>query len=233
LSSSSGGWTLPSLEEMPDEPLWYRWYDRGSYFRIIPRGADPLWFNPNTSTDPADALHGGRFHPFESASGQRVPTFYAAASLKAAISESPLLHDLPLAPSGYPFVLSMAKVAQYQYSQLRAISDLQLVDLTRLGSDRVKISNELISWCRREDYPLSRAAARLLHTRYTTAQGIRWTSRRYPPADCVVLFGDRIGDSAAALCVESPPLRDFHQRGCSGFPSLQSVLLESGLIPSP
>jgi hypothetical protein len=56
LSSSSEGWTLPSLGEMPDEPLWYDWHDRNSYFRIIPRGGDPLWFNPNTSTDPAWAV---------------------------------------------------------------------------------------------------------------------------------------------------------------------------------
>ena len=52
---------LPSLGEMPDEPLWYDWRDTSSYFRVVPRGGDPLWFNPNTSTDPADPLGGGRF----------------------------------------------------------------------------------------------------------------------------------------------------------------------------
>ena len=91
MSYSSEGWTLPSLGEMPDEPLWYDGHDRNSYFRIIPRGGDPLWFNPNTSTEPADPLNGGRFHPFDSTAGGRVPTLYAASSLKAAISESPLL----------------------------------------------------------------------------------------------------------------------------------------------
>jgi RES domain-containing protein len=218
---------------MPDEPRWYNWYDQNSYFRIVPRGADPLWFNPNTSTDPADPSVGGRFHPFDSADGHRVPTFYAASSLKAALAESPLLHDFPLVPAAYPLVLSMAKVAQYQYSVVRARRELRLIDLTRLGSDRVRIANELVSWCRREDYPVSRLGAQLLHTKYISAQGIHWTSRRYPPADCVLLFGDRMADSAEELAAETPALRDFHESGTTGFASLQAVMLEAGIIPSP
>jgi len=233
LSFSSGGWTLPSLGEMPDTPLWYDWRDTSSYFRVIPRGGDPLWFNPNTSTDPADPLNGGRFHPFESAVGERVPTLYAASSLKAAISESPLLHDLPLTPTAQSLVLSLAKVAQYQYTVLRARRALRLTDLTRLGSDRVRIPNELIAWCRREDYPTSRTAAQLLHTKYPNAQGIRWTSRRYPPADCVLLFGDRIPDSSDELLVEAPAIRDLHEPGTTGFASLQAVMHGAGIIPSP
>ena len=224
---------MPSLGEMPDEPLWYDWHDRNSYFRIIPRGGDPLWFNPNTSTEPADPLNGGRFHPFDSTAGGRVPTLYAASSLKAAISESPLLHDLPLTPTSHPLVLSMAKVAQYQYSVLRAVRELRLIDLTRLGSDRVRMPNELISWCRREDYPTSRAAARLLHAKYPGARGIRWTSRRYPPVDCVLLFGDRIADLNDELVVEPPPQRDLHELGTTGFASLQAVMLEADITPSP
>jgi hypothetical protein len=218
---------------MPDEPLWYHWRDRNSYFRIIPRGGDPLWFNPNTSGDPADPLNGGRFHPFESAAGLRVPTFYAASSLKAAISESPLLHDLPLAPTAHPLVLSMRKVALYQYTLLHPRGALRLIDLTRMGSDRVRIPSELVSWCRCEDYPTSRSAARLLHTKYSNAQGIRWTSRRYPPADCTILFGDRVPDSADELVVDLPALRDLHALGTTGFASLQAVILEAGITPSP
>jgi hypothetical protein len=133
---------LPSLGEMPDEPLWYDWRDTSSYFRIVPRGGDPLWFNP-------------------------------------------------------------------------------------------RIPNELISWCRREDYPKSRAAAKLLHTKYPGAQGIRWTSRRYPPADCVLLFGDRVPDSSDELLVEAPALRDLHEPGTTGFASLQAVMHEAGITPSP
>jgi len=233
LSSSKGKWALPSLADLPDEPLWYEWREASFYFRVIPRGCDPLWFNPNTPTDPADSSTGGRFHPFDSATGSRVPTFYAASSLKAAISESPLLHDLPLARGPHPFTLSLAKVAAYQYSVVRARRSLQLTDLTRLGSDRVHIPNELISWCWREEYPTSRAAARLLHTKYPSAQGIRWTSRRYPPADCVLLFGDRIPDSSCDLLVEDPALRDLHEPGATGFASLQAVMSEAGVVPSP
>jgi hypothetical protein len=153
--------------------------------------------------------------------------------LKAALGESPLLHDLPLTPTAHPLVLSMSKVADYQYAQLRPRRELQLIDLTRMGSDRVRIPNELVSWCPREDYPTSRSAARLLHTKYSSAQGIRWTSRRYPPADCVILFGDRVPDSADELVVETPALRDFHEPRTTGFASLQAVMLDAGITPSP
>ena len=89
------------------------------------------------------------------------------------------------------------------------------------------------SWCRREDYPKSRAAAKLLHTKYPSAQGIRWTSRRYPPADCVLLFGDRVPHSSDELLVEAPALRDLHESGTTGFASLQAVMHEAGITPSP
>jgi hypothetical protein len=217
---------------MPDEPLWYDWREQNAYFRIIPRGGDPRWFNPNTSGDPVDLLSGGWFHPFDSSDGHRVPTFYAASSLKAAIVESPFLHDLPLEPCTHPLVLSMAKVAQYQYSVLRTTRELRLIDLARLGSDRVRIPNQLISWCRREDYPTSRAAGRLLHTKYASAEGIRWISRRYPPADCILLFGDRVPGSAE-LVAQTPSLRDLHAPGTTGFASLQAVLREAGITPLP
>jgi hypothetical protein len=132
-----------------------------------------------------------------------------------------------------PLVLSLAKVAQYQYSVLRARRELRLADLTRLGADRVRIPIELISWCRREDYPRSRSAARLLHTKYPSAQGIRWTSRRYPPADCVLLFGDRVPDFSDEVLVEAPFRRALHELGTSGFASFQAVMREAGITPSP
>jgi RES domain len=97
----------------------------------------------------------------------------------------------------------------------------------------VRIANELVAWCRREDYPVSRSVARLLHTKYATAQRIRWTSRRYPPADCILLFGDRIADSAEEIVVETPALRDLHESGTTGFASLQAAMLEGGITPSP
>jgi len=94
---------------MPNEPLWYDWHNPKPFSRVIPRSGNPLWFNPNTAHDPADTFNGGRFHPFDSSAGTRVPTLYAASSLKAAIAESPLLHDLPLTLTGHPHVLSMSK----------------------------------------------------------------------------------------------------------------------------
>lgn len=232
MRSSDGGWTLPSLGDMPDEPQWRVWSVGVARFRVIPSGGDPRWFNPNTATDPMSSMAGGRFHPFAAARGGRVPTLYAASTLKAAIAES-LLHDLSLTPPEHPYSLSMTKVAQHQFAVLSPVTDLRLIDLSGLGADRVRVPNELISWCAREDYPFSRAAAQLLHTKYETAHGILWISRRYPPAECTVIFGDRIPMQENALLVEAPSRRDLHEPGTEGYSDLEAVIREAGIVPTP
>ena len=232
MTFSSGGWTLPSLGGMPDEPQWSNWCVGDLRYRVIPRGNEPRWFNPNTATDPNNSLEGGRFHPFATSVGARVPTLYTASSLKAAIVES-LLHDLSSTPLEHPYSLSMSRVAQYQFTVLVPRIELRLIDLTGAGADCVRIPNELISWCLRRDYPVSRAAAKLLHTKYGTAQGIRWISRRYPPAECAVVFGDRVPHPEDALQVQAPNHRDLHLPGTVGYADLEGLMREAGVIPSP
>jgi hypothetical protein len=48
-----------------------------------------------------------------------------------------------------------------------------------------------------------------------------------------LLFGDRIADSAEEIVVETPALRDLHESGTTGCASLQAVMLEGGITPSP
>jgi len=217
---------------MPDEPKWTQWPAGAPGYRVLPYDWDPRDFNPNTTTDPANPLEGGRFHPFVSATGVRVATLYVASSLTAAIAET-LLHDLSLTPTAHPYSLSMSKVRSHRFAILTPKTDLRLIDLAGAGADRVRIPNELISWCLREHYPISRRAAHLLHTKYPSAQGIRWTSRRYPPQDCTVVFGDRVGGSARALVVEAPPMRELHEPGTEGYPTLEAVMVEAGIVPYP
>jgi hypothetical protein len=227
--SSNEGMSLPSLAEMPDEPSWYDWPPARLLHRVIPCSGDPRWFNPNIAGDPGDSSIDGRFHPFASAAEVRVPTLYAASSLTAAIAES-LLHDLSLVPIDHPYTLSMAKVVLHKFSVMCFTSATRLIDLTGAGADRLRIPNELISWCPREEYPVTRAAARLLHTKYASAKGIRWTSRRYPPEDCVVLFGDRVVNPEAEISIIPPECRDLHEAGSEGYSALEAIIVEAGIV---
>jgi hypothetical protein len=199
---------------------------------VFPRGRVPLWLNPNTAGDPGDPNCGGRFHPFESALGTRVPTIYLASSLKAALCES-LLHDLSLTPPEHPYTLSLSKAAESRFSICMPTAGLPLIDLSGLGADRIRIPNELMSWCAREDYPTSRSAARLLHTKYGNAAGVRWISRRYPPAECVVIFGDRVCAIDSIFSCKVPEHRDFHAPGTPGYVDFEAVILEAGITAVP
>jgi hypothetical protein len=49
------------------------------------------------------------------------------------------------------------------------------------------------------------------------------------PADCVLLFGDRVPDSSDELLVEAPALRDLHEPGTPALASLQAVMHEAGI----
>jgi hypothetical protein len=48
-----------------------------------------------------------------------------------------------------------------------------------------------------------------------------------------LLFGDRIAELNDELVVEPPPKRDLHELGTTGFASLQAVMLEADIFPSP
>jgi len=206
---------LPALTDLPDEPLWYEWCASSPYFRVVPRESNLLAFNTNMNSD------------------WQVPIFCAASSLEAAICQSPLLHDPPPTAVPHPFTLSLRKVAQCQYAVLHPRGKLLLINLTPLGSDRLRLPQELIPACSPEHSTTSRAAVDLLHTKYPEADGIRWTSCRFPPADCVLLFGDRVLVSLFEMGVDYPELRDLDDPGAKGFLSLQTVMLKAGVVPSP
>jgi hypothetical protein len=107
-----------------------------------------------------------------------VPTLYAARDDATAIAEA-LFHDVP--PRGN---LPRAALEGRLLTRLRAARDLQLIEL----ADRSLIDTPAA------DYARTAKAAERLHAGTPDADGITWTSRRFPTGQAFVLFGDRIED---------------------------------------
>jgi hypothetical protein len=107
-----------------------------------------------------------------------VPTLYAADDDATAIAEA-LFHDVP--PGGD---LPRAALDARVLTRLRASRPLQLIEL----DDRALIDTPAA------DYARTAEAAERLHADTPGADGIAWSSRRFPAGLAFVLFGDRISD---------------------------------------
>jgi hypothetical protein len=107
-----------------------------------------------------------------------VPTLYGARDDATAIAEA-LFHDVPLAGN-----LPRAALEGRLLTRLRATRELRLIEL----ADRGLIDTPAA------DYPRTAQAAARLHAETPDADGITWTSRRFPTGQAFVLFGDRIED---------------------------------------
>lgn len=127
---------------------------------------------------------------------KRVPTIYAASEFEAAVYET-IFHDLDPAQ---PFkVARLSRLAGLRCSVLRVAMPLQLrsfhaPDLMKLGVAR----GQLIDTPGRE-YPDTRRWSAALHKRDKDAHGMVWSSRPYPSAAAMLLFGDRVPPTSLSV----------------------------------
>jgi hypothetical protein len=213
LSSSDPPFVPPDLSDLPDRPSWREWPAKRPFYRVIPSGGDPCWFNPNTGIDPADPDRGGRFHPFLSMdTGDPVPTFYGGATLKVSLRES-VFHDVAAAPAAARYVVSEGQLAQYAYFRSSFKRKLRLVDLAGAGAERLHMNPEHLTYSWPSHYPLTRACARLMHAKYGDADGMTWVSRRYAPHRAFVLFGDRVTAGEVRKPADVSPLTEPRTAG--------------------
>ena len=129
---------------------------------------------------------------------KRVPTAYAASEFEAAVYET-ILHDVdPAQPfKTYP----LDALTKVRYSVLRVSVPLQLrsfpaPDLMKLGVART----QLIDTPARE-YSDTRCGSAKLHRSDHLTHGIIWSSRVYPSAEAMLLFGDRMSSAALGVVV--------------------------------
>jgi hypothetical protein len=188
--------TLASSDQLPKttfstDHAWFRVYDaRDGYGQANPGFGDT------------------RFAPFDAYdSGVRVPTFYLAESLEAALLESSL-HDVSVTK---PRVVAESTLLGKLHARVVPPRDFTVVDLRDAPMKSLGLGRENVSSSSPEHYPCTRRLARAIHqgpteprpTGSARAEGIVWHSRQaeitgMPPTEIVVLFADRLPDDRGA-----------------------------------
>jgi len=136
-----------------------------------------------------------RFSPLLDAAGGVVPTLYAAKLLEGALMET-VLHDVPFPSQGHIHDLERDLQGDLHASHIDVIEDLQLIDLTKIGLQRMGLRVSELFETDADDYPRTRMWAQWLHTTVSQAQGLYWMSARQPECPAILLFADRMPEAA-------------------------------------
>lgn len=169
---------------------------RSSYWCVVERRFSSTSFNPNTAGDPEIGTVGGRFHPFESPVGTRVPTKYLADHENGAFAET-LMRGSP-----DPSVLDIEQIEARRLAHVSLERPIHLADLTAPDS-----SSPLTEWLladHRGYVPLRKVAA-TLHAQRSNLDGLLWEGRQLDQAGMkvLVLFGDRVSSETDLVEIES------------------------------
>jgi hypothetical protein len=137
-----------------------------------------------------------RFSPLRV--GRRVvPTLYAAQTLEGALMET-VLHDVPFPSEGHIHDLQRDLQSDLHASPITLTAPLQLVDLSKLGLQRMGLRVSQLFETDACDYARTQAWARWLHATRPQAQGLFWMCARQPECAGLMLFGDRVAAGTAA-----------------------------------
>ena len=115
-----------------------------------------------------------------------------------------ILHDVPTPPGDYILDVERLRDAGMVVSCIRAKKSLAWVDLSTKGLKRMGLRRTDLIDTPVTEYASTRSWAERLHAG-TTAQGLLWTSRQDDDAKAMVLFGDRIAESAFKIEIECEP----------------------------
>jgi hypothetical protein len=186
----------PGIQEIPP----------GQWFRVHPLDIRTGRYPAHRFNDSGQG--NARFSPLVSAEGL-VPTLYAAQTLAGTLMET-VLHDVPYPSAGYHHDLARDLNSDLHASSITLTKRLQVVDLTKLGLQRIGIRPSEMFETDAEDYPRTRAWAQWLHDVHPGAQGLMWLSARHPESRAIMLFGDRVRPETvrASEPADSRPLRD-------------------------
>ncbi len=154
-------------------------------------------FNPSNRSD-------ARFSPIGRPDGTIIPVLYGAGTLAGAMMET-VFHDVPTPPGGYILDIDALREQNLVVSRIRPKRRLQAVDLSAKGLKRLGLHRTDLMDTPVTAYSRTREWAKWLHAA-TPARGFLWTSLQDDAARAVVLFGDRLPESAFKIEIDREPL---------------------------
>jgi hypothetical protein len=169
----------------------------GALWRVHPASYRSTEFNPSKSGN-------ARFSPIRGSDGAIIPVLYGASTLAGAIMET-VFHDIPTPPGEYTLDIETLREQNLVVSRIRPKRRLQAVDLSTRGLKRLGLYRADLIDTPGTAYPLTRGWAEWLHGA-TPANGLLWTSRQDDAARAIVLFGDRLPQSALKVEIDREPL---------------------------
>ena len=182
-----------------------RTVQRGAWWRVYTVSPRTGRFAPqafNTS-----GCGQARFSPLRA--GRRVvPVLVAAQTLDGALMET-VLHDVPFPSEGHIHDLQRDLQSDLHASRVRLTAPLQLVDLSKLGLQRMGLRVSQMCETDACDCARTQAWARWLRTTVPQAQGLYWMCARQPECAGLMLFGDRAAAGVVAPTAE-PSLHVGH-----------------------
>ena len=148
-----------------------------------------------------------RFSPFDSTdTGSRVPTFYLAETLQAALLETVLrdVGDWPVRE------VSEDRFYGQLHAELQTAETITVADLRDWELKKLDVARSAVASSDQEHYPCTRTIAKAVHASPQNLGGIVWHSRQAelatsPAAEALVLFADRLVSGRDALTL-SPAL---------------------------
>ena len=120
-----------------------------------------------------------------------------------------VLHDVPFPSESHIHDLQRDLQSDLRASQITLTAPLQLVDLSKIGLQRMGLRVSQLFETDACDYPATQAWARWLHTTVPQAQGLTWMCARQPECAGLMLFGDRVPAGVVAAAA-APSLHVGH-----------------------
>ncbi len=207
---------FPALRKVPPG-LWWRIHS----FDAASGQHAPQAFN-------GSGLGNARFSPLHGPAGVIIPTLYAAGSLDGALMET-VLHDVPYPSDGHIHDIDRSLRGTLHASSIEITVALDLVDLTKIGLQRIGLRVSEVFETEAHDYPRTRAWAHTLRDALPAAQGLYWMSSRQPECPAMVLFGDRV----PAHAVQPGPTPSMPLSNAKVYASLLALLQRLGCGVSP
>ncbi|EPT9140726.1 RES family NAD+ phosphorylase [Klebsiella michiganensis] len=134
-----------------------------------------------------------RFSPILDDKGNPIPTLYAGTTMDCALMET-IFHDISHTAGFKSF--DSGKLGGQVHSILKIAQPLQLVDLASVPLRKLGVTRKQLIDTEKDQYPATRRWAEAIYQQYPQVQGLSWISRQDDSARAVVLFGDRITQSA-------------------------------------